>query len=568
MTADSAGGGGAGFQPVAERGQVEDLSHATVAEAPRVFSGLRVVSLFTLLSRVLGLVRDVGMAALFGNGAVLDAFSVAFRVPNLSRRLFGEGALTAAFLPVFVREMEHEGRESAWKLASAVFTALAVALVVLVLLGELALWGASVLWGSSPEAGLLISLTALMLPYLILICLAAQVSAVLHALGHFTWPALLPVLLNLVWLAGLWWVAPQFDSKTAQIYVVSACVLVGGCLQLAAPLPTLFRLRRDRSARTTHHSPFTSHHRVREIARAMLPILVGLSVTQINTLADSLIAWGFSQPAAGPERMSLPGEPAWPMQTGTASALYFGQRMYQFPLGVFGVALGTVLFPLLSRHAGRGRLDLLRDDLSLGLRLVIAVGLPASVGLVLLAEPLTALLFQHGEFDAEDARQTAAMIAAYGVGVWAYSGLLIIHRGYYAIGDRQTPLRIGLVAVALNLVLNFTLIWPLGGEGLALATSVSAIVQVAAATWFIQARIGRVGWGGLTGSFARAAAATGIMAAVCLLALAALEPSGSLSGRAIRVIVPVTCAILTYFAAAKVLKLDEVWLLFRRERSD
>ena len=409
------------------------------------------------------------MAMLFGNGMVMDAFSVAFRVPNLSRRLFGEGALATAFLPVFIREMEQHDKTSAWKLASAVLTLLGVTLCGVVLLGEVLLWGISSLWDIGTEGRLLIGLTAVMLPYLILICLAAQVSAVLHAFNHFTWPALLPVLLNLVWIAAIWLLAPWWESTSSQVYMIAVCILVGGCLQLLAPLPTLFRLgfRYDSAWRS-------AQSKVTEIGKAMGPILIGLSVTQFNTIADSLIAWGFAQPEGGPLQMNLPGSPEYPVTAGTASALYFGQRMYQFPLGVFGVALGTVLFPLLSRHAERGRLDKLREDLSLGLRLVICIGLPASAGLVLLANPLTALLFQHGAFDAEDARQTANMISAYGTAVWAYCGLLIVHRGYYAVGDRKTPLYVGLAAVVLNLVLNLTLIWFLGGQGLAIATAVAA----------------------------------------------------------------------------------------------
>ena len=532
----------------------------TPPPATRLFAGLRIVSLCTLLSRVLGLVRDVGMASLFGNGMVMDAFSVAFRIPNLSRKLFGEGALSTAFLPAFVREMQQSGQASAWRLASAVFTTLALALSVLVLVAELTLWGVSSVWDFGQEAELLIGLTAVMLPYLVLICLAAQVGAVLHALGHFTWPALLPVLLNVVWIAAIWFLAPQFASPTQQINALAGCIVVTGLLQLVAPLPTLWRLgfRYDRHWQS-------ARQKVTEMTRVMLPVLVGLSVTQLNTLCDSLIAWGFSRPVGDAATTALFGVFDYPLRSGTASALYFGQRMYQFPLGVFGAALGTVLFPLLSRHAERGQLDRLRDDLTLGLRLVIVIGLPAGLGLMLLAKPLTTLLFQHGAFDSQDANQTADMISAYAIGVWAYCGLLIVHRGYYAIGDRRTPLRVAIMAVLLNLGLNLTLIWSLGGRGLALSTSVCAIVQVSACIWLLRTRLDQIDWRRLLRIACRTCIATAAMSLVCLVALQQTEPGPAFTTRLLRVFVPMLLSIVTYFAAAKLLGLDELWLLFKRQ---
>lgn len=527
----------------------------------RLFAHFRLVGLLTLVSRVLGLIRDMGMAALFGNGVLMDAFSVAFKIPNLARRLFGEGALTAAFLPVFIRESEQSGRAAAVQVASAVLTVLTIVLGGLVIAGELLLFGFGVAAaGSATE--LLIVLTAMMLPYVLLICVAAQLSAVLNGLGHFTWPALVPSVLNVVWIVALWGVTPLFASQTERIYVIAAAVVAGGVLQLGVQIPVLHRLgfRFDPAWRA-------AWPKVREIAAAMLPVMVGLSVTQLNTLCDSLIAWGFAQPPGLPPVMPIPGSPAWPVETGTASALYFGQRLYQFPLGVFGVALGTVMFPLLTRHAERGELHRLRDDLSLGLRLVLAIGLPASAGLVLLAEPLARLFFQYGEFDADDARQTAAMIAAYGIGVWAYCGQLIVHRAYYAVGDRSTPMRIGMAAVALNIVLNLTLIWPMGGQGLAAATALASSLQTVAVVWCLQARIGRLEWQGLARTCVKAVIATGLMSAACLFMLRHPILEGAPAGRLMTMIVPLTVSIAVYFAAARLLRMDEPWMLLRRHRT-
>ena len=520
-------------------------------------AGLKVVSLCTLFSRVLGLVRDVGMVMLFGNGAVMDAFTVAFRIPNLARRFFGEGGFTAAFLPVFVREMEKHGRPSAWKVASAVLMVLGLSLCALVVAGELVLWGISA-WGDvTAEGHLLIYLTAIMLPYLILICLSAQISAMLHALGHFTWPALVPVFLNVIWIAGIWWIAPVFESAIHKVIAVSVCIVLAGFFQLAAPCPTLFRLgfRYDPDWRE-------ARSRVREIIAAMAPVLLGLSITQLNSAADSLIAWAFS----APENATAAELARYPLSSGTASALYLGQRMFQFPLGVFGVALGTVLFPLLSRHAQRGEFEKLRSDFLLGLKLVVAIGVPASVGLAMLSEPLTDLLFRRGAFDQEDAVQTARMIRAYGVGVWAYSALLIVHRGFYAVGDRTTPLRVGLIAVVANLILSFALIWPMGGQGLALATAFSAIVQVVLVTRAFQWQVGMLDWSELGKTVLRTILASTLMAGICWGSLALLK-EWQVTSRLLNVAIPVGLSILTYFTAAWLLRMQELAVLLRRGKS-
>ncbi len=527
-----------------------------------MFAGLRVVSFYTLLSRILGLVRDIGMATLFGNGPVFDAFTLAFKVPNLARRLFGEGALTAAFLPTFVRELHESGKTSAFQLATAMFATVAVVLVSLVLVGETAL-GIVTRFGQLSESNrLLAGLTAVMLPYLLFVCLNAQLSAVLHAQGHFSRPAFLPVLLNCVWIAAIVFVAPRYASPSAQAYAIAASILVGGVVQmisLAGPLKKVgFRWQADWARQKS---------KVADVSRAMLPIVVGLSVAQLNTLCDSLMAWGFSDAGAFfSDSLATAGLPE--LNSGTVSALYLGQRMYQFPLGVFAIALGTVLFPQLARHVEQGRLDRMRSDLALGLRLVMIVGLPASAGLILLADPLSTALFQYKAFDADDARQTAAMITAYGAGVWAFSSLLILHRAFYAIGDRLTPVRIGTIAIVLNLTLNVALIWVLGGFGLALATSLTAIVQTAVTVWLLQYKTGSLNWRELGSTAARSLIATAAMSIVCAVAIRLMPTGDALLIRLLRIGGPFASSVATYFVAAYLLKLDDLWTLFRRKPAD
>ena len=521
-----------------------------------VSRNLRVVSLCTIVSRVLGLLRDQAMGAIFGAGPILDSFTVAFRLPNLARVLLGEGALTTAFLPVFVKELNDEGRESAARMTWAVFVVLMIVLCGGVVIAECLLWGIGHVFELSDQAKLLRNLTALLLPYVILICLAAQLSAVLNALGRFLWPALVPVVLNVAWLAALWGLVPLWPDATNQIYVTALVVVVAGGLQLLFPLPALarcgFGYRSDWRA---------ALGRVWKIARDMLPVVIGLSITQINAVLDSLIAWGFTQPAGGSPLMPLPGSPSYPLTAGTATALYLGQRLYQFPLGVFGVALGTVLFPLLTMHAQRGETDKLRADLSLGVRLVLAIGIPASVGLMLVAHPLATLFFQYGKFDVEAARQTGDMIACYGSGVWAYCGLLILQRGFYAVGDRLTPMYVGLGALLLNVVLNVSLIWPMGGRGLALSTALVAIIQGVITAWLLQRRVGSLLWSEIAVTFAKTAIAVGAMAAVCWLCLKTPSETGSLMARGITLGLPLATGSVTFLGVAWLLRLREPWLL-------
>ncbi len=523
-------------------------------------SGMLVMGSMTVLSRILGLVRDIAMAGLFGLSPVMDAFTIAFRIPNLSRKLFGEGALATSFIPIFARELLTEDRTVAWRLASAVLGWLTVFLSAAVLLGELGLltWAK---WGDvSDETLVLIQLTAIMLPYMILICLASQVGAVLNSLGHFRWPATVPVVLNLVWLIGVWWMTPLFVNVVTKAQVLAGCILVSGILQLLVQWPALrrvgFRFRWDwKSVRP----------QVREILTTMLPVVLGLSITQINTFCDSLFAWAFAHPVGNPSAvMPLPGSPTYPLAAGAVSALYYGERMYQFPLGVFGVALGTAIFPLLARHAARGEMESFKEDLSLGLRLVLVIGVPASAGLMWLAQPVARCLFERGEFTPADTVRTAHIIATYGSGVWAYCGLLILQRGCYAMGDRLTPLRLGMISVGINLTLNLILIWFFAECGLALSTSFCAMLQVAGLLWSIQLQLGQFDWNRLASCMMRTVAATAVMSAVGIGLISVGHQTGLWTGKLLGLAVPCAGATMAYLVAAWCLRLDEIWMLVRR----
>lgn len=547
----------------AQKGGLSPQDSAAGKKAPRDesgwLSGARIVGLLTLLSRLLGLARDVLMAAVFGNSVVMDAFSVAFRVPNLARRLFGEGAFSAAFIPLCVEEEKQRGERSAWQLASTVLIVFTVLLASVVLSGELLLWLAGK-WWSTERAEFLLTLLAVLLPYLLLVCLAAQLSAVLHTRNRFAVPAFLPVVLNVVWIAVLAGAVPSISGRQNQMLVVCGGVLIGGVLQMATPLPLLFRLGfRFRWSWRTHRQT------VSRLISALLPVMLVLSVTQINTLADSLLAWFLARPKGGGETVPWLFDVPWPLTAGTAAALYFAQRLYQFPLGVFGVAVGTAIFPALARQARGAQRTELCNTVAAGLRLVIVIGVPAGVGLMLLAEPVTRLLFQYGAFDSEDVVRTASLIAAYSSAVWAACGLMIVQRAFFAVGNRRTPLQVGLLCVLLNLGLDGLLLWPWGGTGLAWATALTTMIQWAALYGLLAREIGPLPGRQLLVTAGRTAVAVGGMAAVCY-GLLLLLPASSSSGWGERlgsVLLPIAGSVAVYFALCRLLGLDEARWLFR-----
>ncbi|QDU40782.1 Lipid II flippase MurJ [Maioricimonas rarisocia] len=527
-----------------------------------LLANLRIVSLCTLLSRIFGLCRDIAMANLFGAGSVMDAFSLAFRIPNAARKLFGEGALTAAFLPVLVGTLTDSGQDRARSVATAVFVGLAALLVVLTILGLIPLLLALLYVPMGSDLRLLLELTAILAPYIILICLTAQICAVLHAIREFFWPAFLPVLLNLIWIAAVAVASRWSTDARQQIHLISWWIILAGVIQLA--IAAIVQNRRG-----LPHSPQwrQSVPELRRVTLAVLPVIVGVGIAQLNAIIDSVIAWAVSAPEGSPSNGArIAGLPAL-VESGTAAALYFAQRMYQFPMGVFGVALGTVLFPRLSEHIQRGQVSAARDDINFGIRMSLAIGLPCSVGLMLLALPITRLLFEHGQFNAADARLTSHMIAAYGPAVWSTITLLIAQRGFYAAGDRITPMNIGLLAVVANVLLSVVLVVTAGGVGLAIATTTSLTIQAVHTTLRLQRDLGRFDWRHVLVTFLRTAVATAIMSAA-VLAMLWLFPTGdAFDDRFMSVVLPTLTGAAAFMGAARLIGLDEPWYLLRRDDS-
>jgi putative peptidoglycan lipid II flippase len=526
--------------------------------------GFWATSLGTLASRALGLIRDIATAALLGlgEGGVMDAFVIAFRVPNLLRRVFGEGALAASFLPVFTQSRE-QSPARAWQLLSVLFAWLALVLSGLVVLGEL---GCAWWWmaaGDDPAAAQLVGLLAAMLPYLVFICLAAQASAALQAMLEFRVPAVAPLLLNVVWLGAAWWVAPRYEpDKLAQAYVLAVAILLSGVLQFGVQWAALVRFgfRFDYDWRASRDEFWL-------IVRTTAPVALGLAVTQFNTLADSLIAWVMSATGVAPQPIWWLGDRVnYPLETGAAAAIYYGERFYQLPVGLLGVAIATVIYPLLSKHAARNAGQELTDDLSLGLRLVTFTALPASVGMMLVAEPAARVLFERGAFTAHDAQRAAAMIACYASGVWAYCAIPVLVRGFYATGHAATPAKLGLVAVGVNLALNLTLIWPLAERGLAVSTAVAAAVQMALLAATFSRAVHPLPWRAIGGTLAKGSIATLVMCAT-VIAVQYLIPAGNHRATlAVQLVAAIGAGAVAFLIAAKMLGMPELGLLLRGSR--
>lgn len=532
-----------------------DLLATRGPERRRWFAALRTVAGLTLLSRVLGMLRDVATASLFGLGGVMDAFVVAFRIPNALRRFFGEGALAASFLPVFSRQYHQSGPRAAWTLASTLLVLLASGLTLLVLAG---LGVCYVLWqvaGGHPQTSLLLGLTATLLPFMIFVCLAAQLSAMLQTLDRFTLPALAPALMNLCWLVTVVLIAPAVATEPpAQAYVLAAGLVVAMALQVVLQYRGLNRLG-FRFQPAWH----ASRDALRSIVRDLAPMVLGLAAVQINALADSVVAWLLARPEGGGATFELFGmRIAYPMQSGAAAGLYFAERLYQFPLGVFGVALGTVIYPLLTRHAAEGRFEALRHDLVRGLQLVLAIGIPAGVGLAALAAPAVDAIFQHGQFTAEHAARAARVVAGYAVGVWAYCALLVLVRAFYATGHRRAPVRVGAAAVLFNFALGMALIWPLAEAGLALATAASATLQVALLARRLPEVIGSLPWRTLADTFVRSTLGSAAMLVVVMVAPAWLPVGETFSLRLERLAVLLVLGVVSYAAVGYALGLRKV----------
>jgi putative peptidoglycan lipid II flippase len=461
-----------------------------------VMKAAGIVSLCTLLSRVLGLVRDIMCAGLFGTSWVWDAFIIAFIIPNMFRRLFGEGALASAFMPVFAEKLYNRTKAEAFRFMSAVITLLAVFLGAIALLGILATFLvppiAAHFGVDSPKLDLTCRLLRIMLPYLPLICLVALVTTILNAFKHFTMPALASVVLNICWIAGFA-ISPMFGVQLdSRVIGIAWAIMIAGVLELILQLPPLF------TNKVVYKPNFSlAEPGVKEVLKLMAPTVIGLSILQLNLLVDNMVA-----------EFCVPGE-------GAVASLYFGNRLMQFPLAMIGIALAQAAFPYFADYAARNDMTSLRKGLEDALRLCFFISFPASVGLMLVSLQVIQMFFQWGGFNASSTERTLAVLVCYSAGIWSYCCLQVITRAFYAIKDMKTPVSVGIRTVVLNFILNITLVWVLREAGIALATAVCSIVNLIFLMVFIERRLGKFDAGRLALQMSKTVLATGVMAVCC-----------------------------------------------------
>ena len=448
----------------------------------------------TLLSRIFGFIRDMIVAQFFGAGMATDAFFVAFRIPNLLRRLVGEGALTASFIPVYTEYLTQRPPEDARDFVRATFSVLAVFLFILTGLGILlAPWIVKVMaygFSQDPEKlGLTVLLTRLMFPYIFFIGLVALAMGVLNSWKHFLAPALAPVLLN---LAIILCVLVFYRFFSEPILTLALGVLLGGIAQLVFQWPFL---RRKGVSWGFRFEP--SHPGVKRIAVLMAPSVLGLGVTQLNVLVNTFLA------------SYLP--------EGSISYLYYADRLLEFPMGIFAIAVATAVLPVLAEQAAKHDWEKLRETLAFALRLVFFVTLPAMIGLIVLRQPILNLLFQRGAFTAHSAEMTAQALLYYSLGLAGFAGVRIIVPAFYSLQDTRTPVKVAFAALVANALLGALLMHPLKHGGLALATSLAAGLNFSLLVFFLRKKMGKIGLGKITRSFFKSLGASLIMGAVALL---------------------------------------------------
>jgi putative peptidoglycan lipid II flippase len=508
------------------------------------------LSAATMTSRVLGLVREQLFAFLVGANRYSDAFVVAFRIPNLLRDLFAEGALSAAFVPAFADAHRNAGRDAAYRLANAVLAVVLVVVGALTVLG--AVFSGAVVAAFAPglaERALAALLTRIMMPFLLLVSLSAVAMGMLNAQSRFTAPALAPALFNVgsiavgaaLWLAG--W------PPERAVVGWAAGTMLGGLLQLLVQLPLLRALgfrARPALARGDRLDP-----RLRRIGRLMAMAVIGLSATQVNILVNT---WFASR------------------EVGANSWLLFAFRLMQLPLGVFGVAIATVAGAGVAQRAAAKDLDAVSATLGSALRLVAFLNVPSAVGLAVLARPIISMIYEHGRFGAADTEATAQALVFYALGLYAYSAVKVLAPAFYALDEARVPVAGSVLGMASNVGLNLALYPVFGFRGVALGTSLAAAANLAVLAWAWGKRHGGLGGAGLAVQLGKVLLASGVLLLAAIGAQRGLDrvlAPGGLGRQVALGLLPVLAGGLAYLAAARALRiaeLDELLAALRRRR--
>src|SRR5215204_2976844 len=547
--------------------QPEELAEPNTETQPvktqSVARSAGIVSIAVMFSRVLGLVREQVFAYYFGAGFLYDAYQVAFRIPNVLRDLFAEGALSAAFVKVFTDYQINKIEAEAWKLASLVLNALAVVLSVITIVGIIfsSRFINLIADGFSPEkAALATVLTQIMFPFILLVALAALAMGVLNTKGIFGIPASASTVFNITslvfglgiayWLSGGSWSVPQGPSQVpelpAQWAITGMAIgtLIGGAAQFVMQIPSLYKV----GFRFAPVLSFTDEG-VKRVMALMTPAILGTSAVQINVLVNTYFV------------SQIEGAQGW---------LSYAFRLMQFPIGIFGVAIGTASIPVLSRMASEGRIKDFRDTLSSSMNLVFLMTLPSACGLVVLGEPIIRLIYERGKFDAGATAMTAYALAGYSIGLTGYAAIKVLSPAFYAMDDAKTPMIIALASIVVNSVACYFFrewlsAYGFGHVGVALATSIVALVNFFALALLMRKKIKRLNGREIISAFTRIAVASAVMSVICWLSyhfLHAQFGGKSFLFKAIECFVPIGLGGIVFFVAAKLLRIKEIDKLY------
>ena len=520
-----------------------DTTHRTpVLTDTALASSAGLVGSATMISRLLGLARDQVFAYLFGANNAMDAFYVAFRIPNLFRDLFAEGAMNAAFVPTFTRQLTRYGKDQAWKLANNVINTLAISTGLLVIIGIVSA-GPLITFLASDYASVpgKLELTALLtkitLPFLTFIAIAAAFMGMLNSLQRFFIPALSPAMFNISTIFCAFALVPVMPKfGLAPITAIAIGTLVGGLGQLVIQWPALRREGyRYRPVLNLGDQP------LRDVLTLMGPGILGVAATQINLLVNLILATGEG--------------------TGAVSWLNYSFRLVYLPIGLFGVSIATVALPIISKHAALEKLSNVRSTVSNGLRLMLVLNIPAAIGLIVIALPIVQLIFERGNFTPSDTAATAAALIFYSPGLIGYSAVKIIAPTFYALRDSRTPVLVSVGTMIFNITINMILIRVIGYKGLALGTSIAALLNASVLFWLLRNRLGGLEEMLIGRTLLKtliASAIMGLTAAVVSQQLELLFPGTDFVLQLIRILITIASGLISLGVTARILKIQEL----------
>ena len=504
-----------------------------MSEHKKITGYLSSVTIATGISRILGYMRDMLVAQVFGAGLFADAFYAAYRIPNLFRRLLGEGSVSASFVPVFSEYVQTKEKKDVQELFNVVFTVLTVILLTITILGiifakpltKIIAFG----FTSTPEKlNIAILLTKIMFPYLLFACLAALLLGVLNSLKSFFLPAVAPASLSISEIFCVLVVFSIFRLTDVQkIYLLAISVVVGGFGQYFVQQLKVHRfnlkIRLDFNL---------NHPGLRKILTLLVPTMIGFSVDQVNAFVDTICA-SF-------------------LREGSITALYYSNRVMQLPLALFGIAMATVSLPLMSYSIAENNIQKMKDTLNFSLRMVIFALMPASIGLITLGLPIIRALFEHGKFDFQASKLTYSALLFYSCGLVSFSFVKVTASAFYSMKETKIPVKIAVLCMALNVILNIILMKPLGVGGLALATTISSSLNAFLLIYNLRKKIGQIGAKKILNSFLKILVASLIMGATVLI-LSKLDYTYKI----IQVFITITIGIIVYFLMSKFLNIEE-----------